>query len=177
MEEAEIWKNVPKYEGIYQASTYGRIKRIARTLSDSYSRTVYLKERVLSPYLSSNKYMIIELRKDYESKTLMVQQIIAITFLNHVINSHVLVVDHIDGNRLNNKSSNLQIVTHRENASICFRKDRSKFSSKYTGVSWFKRGEKWKAQIQINGKQTHIGLFDSEIDASNAYQNRLKTLL
>jgi hypothetical protein len=177
MEEIEIWKDIPGYEGIYQASTYGRIKRMARILSDSYGRSVSLKERILNPYLSSNKYVIIELSKYNASKTLMLHQLIAITFLGHVINSHVLVVDHIDGDRRNNKASNLQVVTHRENTSTCFRKDRSTFSSRYTGVGWLKRNKKWRAQIQINGKQTYLGLFDTEVEASNAYQNTLKTIL
>jgi hypothetical protein len=39
----------------------------------------------------------------------------AITYLNHIPQNHKLVIDHIDGNKLNNKIENLQIVTNFEN--------------------------------------------------------------
>ena len=42
-------------------------------------------------------------------------------------------------------------------------------SSKYLGVSWYKIYEKWRAAIQINGRQKHLGYFDYEIDAAHAY--------
>jgi outer membrane protein assembly factor BamD (BamD/ComL family) len=42
-------------------------------------------------------------------------------------------------------------------------------SSKYKGVAWHKRHKKWNAQIQINGKQKHLGYFTSEEEAALAY--------
>ena len=46
---------------------------------------------------------------------------------------------------------------------------RTKGSSKFKGVSWFKRTEKWKAQIQYRKKVIHLGYFKDEIDAAKAY--------
>jgi hypothetical protein len=43
-------------------------------------------------------------------------------------------------------------------------------------VSWFKRYNKWKATIRIDGKQKYLGLFESELEASQAYQQALKTI-
>ena len=80
-------------------------------------------------------------------------------------------VDHIvEGDKSNNVLSNLQMSGSRANTT----KHRLslKTSSQYTGVSWNKGANKWQAQIRID-KQKHLGLFEFEIDASNAYQKAL----
>jgi G3E family GTPase len=69
-------------------------------------------------------------------------------------------IDHIDRNPLNNNIENLRVVTNQENH---FNQTRTK------GYYWFKRDKKWRAQIQLNGKKKHLGIFDKEIDARNAY--------
>ncbi len=43
--------------------------------------------------------------------------------------------------------------------------------SKYRGVSFFKRDNKWQAKIKIDGKSKHLGLYETEIDAARAYNN------
>jgi hypothetical protein len=42
-------------------------------------------------------------------------------------------------------------------------------SSKYRGVSWCKKSNKWKAQIKYDGKRQHLGVFENEENAANAY--------
>jgi len=75
-------------------------------------------------------------------------------------------VDHIDHNSLNNQRSNLRVASRAEN----LRNSRSGIgsSSKYIGVSFYKMYRKWRAQIMVNGKNKHIGYFESEIDAAKA---------
>jgi len=68
--------------------------------------------------------------------------------------------DHIDFNGLNNQEYNLRIVN-------CSQQQFNQRGVK--GYYWFKRCKKWKAQICINGKQIHLGYFDREKDARNAY--------
>lgn len=46
----------------------------------------------------------------------------------------------------------------------------TKYSSKYPGVTWFKRNEKWGACAQFNGKNRFLGLFESELEAFLAYR-------
>lgn len=77
------------------------------------------------------------------------------------------IIDHIDGNALNNQRSNLRFCTHAQN--IMNGPRRLGSSSKYLGVSWYKLNGKWKSQIQHNGKNFHIGTYDSEIEAALAY--------
>lgn len=80
----------------------------------------------------------------------------------------VLEIDHVNGNRADNRIKNLREVTHVEN---CRNKSaRSGFSSKYPGVSWIKRRQKWQAQIRIDGRLRHIGEFEDELKAASAYR-------
>lgn len=90
----------------------------------------------------------------------------AISFLGHKSNGHRLVVDHINNIPSDNRLENLQIITHRKNSS----KDRKGGSSKFVGVYWDKQMSKWRARIYLKGKSKHLGLFDSEKEAANAYQ-------
>ena len=76
-------------------------------------------------------------------------------------------IDHKDHNGLNNQKNNLRFCTQRENNMN--RSKRENTSSVYKGVSFFKESRKWRAQIMINGKVIHIGLFASEVDAAKAY--------
>lgn len=80
---------------------------------------------------------------------------------------HSLDVDHKDGNPLNNLKNNLRICTASQNTRNSRRKRNS--ISQYKGVSFFKRDQKWKAEIYINGKNSFLGLFINEIDAAKAY--------
>jgi hypothetical protein len=81
-------------------------------------------------------------------------------------------IDHIDGNGLNNKLDNLRAVTRTENCkNLRIPKHNT---SGYPGVSWHKRRQKWRADININGKQKHLGLFENIDDAAEAYQAAAK---
>lgn len=80
--------------------------------------------------------------------------------------------DHIDHNGLNNQRHNLRIATNSENCKN--QKPRIGFSSKYKGVCWHKRDEKWNAAIFEEGKKKHLGYFTNEIEAAKAYDNAAK---
>lgn len=156
----EIWKEVPGYENEYMASDNGRVKCIK-----------YGKERILG-FFEINGYAKYDFSKNGERATLYGHQIIAMTFLNHKPNGHKRVVDHINFNRLDNRVENLRIVSQRENTN----RKHINSSSKYVGVSWKKKNKKWTANIRHNGKQEYLGLFNTEVEASIAYKNRLAEL-
>lgn len=80
---------------------------------------------------------------------------------------HFIEVDHKDGNGLNNQRYNLRSSNSRQNKYNRTNYKNSK--SGYKGVFWHKHANKWVVQIHINGKTTHIGLFDDVIDAAKAY--------
>jgi hypothetical protein len=72
-------------------------------------------------------------------------------------------IDHIDHVRDNNIFNNLREATHQENG-----KNQSMYSnntSGVTGVTWFKRDDKWQAQIKANSKNTYLGCFIDKFEA------------
>jgi len=84
-------------------------------------------------------------------------------------------IDHIDGNGLNNQRSNLRFVTRRQNQQNAVN-SKVKRTSKYPGVSYDSRRNKWKAYIKINNYHKDIGRFNAEIDAFNAYRNAVESI-
>ncbi len=83
-------------------------------------------------------------------------------------------VDHINGNKLDNRRKNLRIVSHNVNLhNIKVRKD-SKTKTK--GVTWIKRLKKYRAYIQVNSKQYHLGYFKSKVTAARKYKRVAKTI-
>lgn len=78
-----------------------------------------------------------------------------------------MATDHINGNPLDNRRCNLRICTKSENNKN--RKPNYKSTSKYKGVTRSHESKKWRVQLGMNGKNLHIGLFESEDDAARAY--------
>jgi len=76
-------------------------------------------------------------------------------------------LDHKDRDPANNAISNLRECTPSENA---HNSTRSRGSSKYQGVCWCKRENKWVARIGVNNKRVYLGVFDDELTAANAYR-------
>lgn len=80
-------------------------------------------------------------------------------------------VDHINGNKLDNRRVNLRLVTRSQNL---YNAAPRGGSSRFKGVCWNKPLGKWVASIQINRKLVHLGVFTDEIEAAKTY-NRAAT--
>ena len=158
--ENEIWKPIPNYEG-YEVSNYGRVKSLKLG-----------RELILKPKDDFRGYFNIQLWVKNRKKTFKIHQLVAMAFLGHKPNGQILVVNHINFDKKDNRLENLEVVTQRENAN----KKHIKSSSKYTGVSWHKKRKRYKALIVINRYQIQLGEFKDEKIASEHYNIALNNL-
>jgi hypothetical protein len=78
-----------------------------------------------------------------------------------------LVVDHINGDTLNNQKNNLRNCTHADN----IKNQKLSISNKtgFRGVSWHKNNKVYESRIRSNNISYHIGSFNNPIDAAKAY--------
>lgn len=101
-----IWKPVKNYEGIYEISENGDVKRIAKT-NNQYGQGHILKHNII------NGYAHVQLHKSGTVKSMRVHRLVAMSFLDNPNNKpHV---NHLDGYKLNNHVSNLEWCTPSEN--------------------------------------------------------------
>lgn len=83
-------------------------------------------------------------------------------------------IDHINGNRTDNRITNLRLASRSEN--LCNAKIRSDNTSGFKGVSFRKDTKKWSAKIKASGKPLNLGCFDSAEEAAevvNFHRNNL----
>ena len=91
-----------------------------------------------------------------------------------IMNASILKqVDHINGDGLDNRRSNLRLATQSQNNQNQ-RKTRGK--SRYKGVSLRCDGKKWCAQVKLNAKIHRLGSFNTEEDAARAYDKKAREL-
>lgn len=83
-----------------------------------------------------------------------------------------MYVDHINGDKLDNRKSNLRVCTNAQNSAN--QQLRAANTSGYKGVTLDKRRGKWIAQIRINYKNNFLGYFDDKIEAAQAYNRKAK---
>lgn len=78
-----------------------------------------------------------------------------------------VLIDHQDGNKLNNMRGNLREATRSQNWQNGFK--RKNRASVFRGVTWNKRCGKWQSSIKAFGRSIYLGLFDDEHEAGHAY--------
>jgi hypothetical protein len=164
MEQIEIWKDIPNYEGIYQVSNLGNVKSLGNNKRK--------KEKFLKQGNDYNGYKYVILCKKGNRKIIKSHQLVAIVFLNHVPCGYKFVVNHKNFIKHDNRLENLEIVTQRENSN----KRHINYSSKFTGVCWHKKANKWESYITIDNKKKYLGLFSTEKEASKEYNKYLKLI-
>lgn len=102
----EIWKDIPHYEGRYQASSLGRIRSC-----DRYSNNHFWKQQILKQKLCDASGYRVCLWEHNKPHYWLVARLVANAFLGE----SNLTVNHIDGNRLNNNIDNLEWCSIAEN--------------------------------------------------------------
>ena len=154
----ENWKDIKGYEGHYQVSNLGRVKSLKR------GHNKLLSERF------GGRYRKASLCKNGGIKDKYIHILVAEAFLGYEQGRLSIVIDHINGDRLDNRLENIQIITQRENINRSIKKD----SDLYGIRNAYK--DKWYSQIRVGSETFHLGTFETKERASIAYQFALMQL-
>ena len=109
----EEWRDVSGYEGLYMISSFGRVLGFSRKIKIFYGQIMDTKTKIMSPYLTGRGYYSVTLSKDGETKRKYIHRLVAEAFIPNY--EHKTQIDHIDGNKTNNKKENLRWCTNSEN--------------------------------------------------------------
>lgn len=96
----EIWKPIPGFEGLYEASSWGRIKDVK-------------KNYVSKVDFTSNRHKLVTLTRGFEVNSYFVHRLVAETFIPNP--EGLPIVNHIDGIKCHNNIENLEWVNHQQN--------------------------------------------------------------
>ena len=106
----EIWLNVIGFENKYQVSNFGRVRSLWRKVNKTDS--IIKKEIILKP-LKTKSYLFVNLWLNGKNKQQYIHRLVATHFLQNTENKKE--VNHIDGNKHNNKVNNLEWASPKEN--------------------------------------------------------------
>ena len=162
----EEWKDIKNYEGLYQVSNLGDVKSNGRTYIDSSGRNQAKRPRMLKQFIDTKGYYNVKLC-NFNEKTQKTHLLVWDTFGNSERNGSILMVDHIDENKRNNRIDNLQLLSNRENVS----KSIQKYKKLPIGVT--KVGRRYRSLITKKKKSIHLGYFDTIKEAHQAYLQKL----
>jgi len=143
----EVWKDTPEYEGLYQASNFGEIKRY----KNQYGKTV---NRILKKCIDQGGYFYVNLSKNNNPKTFRIHTLILRTFIG--FKPVDMECRHLDGNKLNNNCDNLKYGTYQENLI-----DKIKHGTVPSGQ------KHWKAKLKENDILIIRNLIQNKISISD----------
>jgi hypothetical protein len=164
------WKPITNYEGIYEISENGDVKRIAKT-NNQYGMGHILKHNII------NGYAHVQLHKDSKVKIMRVHRLVSMAFIPNEQNKpHV---NHIDGNKLNNHISNLEWCTRSENVSHALKTGLSNISitQKESIANTMRKriGDKNPNSKKVIDLSTGI-IYGSVVDAAKIFNIKAPTL-
>lgn len=177
----EIWKDVLNYEDQYQVSNLGRIRSKDRLVNTKGNATRLVRGAVKKLCISRTGYMITSLCKpDTPQWTITVHQIVAQAFIPNFVKG--MELNHIDGNKLNNEASNLEISNPSHNQFHAVRTGLVPKVGKsiYRNVTYVKNPKavkKWAASIRHAGKSSYgWKTFMTEIEAAQYVDTLLDSI-
>lgn len=111
----EQWRDIPGYEGIYQASNLGNIRTAENKITYSRRHGIrHWKQRTLKPKNDRQNCLRVTLWKDGKCKDFLLARLVCTTWHDNLIDTD-FTVNHIDGNRMNNRADNLEWLSRADN--------------------------------------------------------------
>jgi hypothetical protein len=131
----EIWKTIDDYPD-YQASTFGNIRSIDKTVERIDGRSMRIKGRILKPEISNAGYFLVSVVKERRSYKKTIHRLIAKTFIKNTKNDKE--VNHKDGNKLNNILVNLEWISPKENIQHAIKNGKFKIQGEFANFAKLK---------------------------------------
>jgi hypothetical protein len=114
----EQWKKVAGFEEFYEVSNLGRFRSLPKVINGRWGRTKY-KGRIITPTKHSHGYGVLSLVGEDGKFSVRSHKYVALAFCDNPESKPC--VNHIDGNKMNNRADNLEWVTHSENTLHAFK--------------------------------------------------------
>lgn len=154
------------YEGRYSVSKCGRVWSHDREVPDSRGWVRRIQGKWTKLVQEGSGYLKVTLSKNNVSERCRIHRLVALAFFE----LEGLQVDHINGDRADNRVENLRAATRRQNA---YNRGADRVStSRFKGVSWNREKRKWEVKLRIDGRNRTLGRYDTEEDAAVAYDRR-----
>lgn len=166
----EEWKAVVGWEGLYEVSSYGRVRsldRIVEQLGRGGKPMQRLQPgRILAAGIDNRGYRMAGLTCDGETQRLAVHHLVLIAFVGS--RPPGAITDHINGVRHDNRPANLRWTDYRANAR---NRHRPRHDNPHVGVDFRgRRAKPWRAKsTDAAGRSRHLGYFDTSEEATAAY--------
>ena len=166
----EEWRDVKGYEGLYQVSSEGRVKSLERKIPHWRGGERTVKERILKPSDDCRGYLRVDLRDGSKQKHFKVHRLVCEAFHENPDNKPQ--VNHINEIKTDNRASNLEWATARENSNFGTRNERlGKAQSKSVG-QYTRDGELvkiWPSTIEVQ-RQTGFSNGNISLAANGKYK-------
>lgn len=116
----EEWRSVTGFEGLYEVSDQGNVRRSGRAAQRGNGHGGGARVgHIRKPHLINGGYLVVQLWQQGRPSTCLVHVLVAAAFLGRCPNGHE--VNHKDGNKQNNAPDNLEYLTHSENSLHAYR--------------------------------------------------------
>lgn len=111
----EVWKDIEGFEGLYQVSNLGRVKALAKTVSNNSYSGKFLEEKIISPIVQNSGYAHVGLWRNRVCKQSRLHRLVAKAFCLNDDPERKTQVNHLNENKLDNRACNLEWVTPKQN--------------------------------------------------------------
>lgn len=161
----EEWKDIKGFNGFFQVSNLGNIRPADRSFTNKNGRRYSFSGKPLKQQSSKNGYKLSCFNFNGKLYRFLTHRLVYETFIG--VLDERLVVDHINGNKTDNRASNLRQITSRENTTICRKRKHPVGCNSVNGKYYI-------ASFGIGkSNRVYLGCFNSEKEAEKSYNDAL----
>ena len=151
--EIEVWKPIEGYEGIYEVSSFGRVRSLDRIVdfgNENYSRQMLCKGKIMKGSISHNGYIYVSLCLQNKKVRTYIHRLVANAFIPNPNN--LSTVNHKDGNKHNNTVANLEWASYSDNNQHAYDNGLVKSKRRVRRIRCIETGEIYKSGAEASRK-------------------------